>query len=262
LKRTEKLFDAYAPDIVVGDEEFTGVSIAGSRRVKCAFIADELQLGFARTWLARKVEARVERWYDNLQGSVDLLIVPEEGEDSGNRRFVGPIVRSPTLSPADTRSKYGLPAGRMVLFSTSGSGIGGDLAHEVLRSLKDAGIVGSFLVVTGNRDSKVTDDGVYDLGVVPDNQNLVACADLVVSTAGKSTIDEAASAGTPIIVIPIRYHVEQERNAEVLGYDPETLDRLTELLKEKIGVRKAPRAFGGEEAASRLILSLLQKPKV
>jgi len=95
---------------------------------------------------------------------------------------------------------------------------------------------------------------------VPDNQNLVACADLVVSTAGKSTIDEAAAAGTPIVVVPIRYHAEQERNAKALGYGPETRDRLAELLKEKIGARETPRNFGGGETASRLILSLLQMP--
>jgi UDP-N-acetylglucosamine--N-acetylmuramyl-(pentapeptide) pyrophosphoryl-undecaprenol N-acetylglucosamine transferase len=75
-------------------------------------------------------------------------------------------------------------------------------------------------VVSGNRGKKKAGESIYDLGIVPDNQNLVAAADLVVSTAGKSTIDEAAEAGTPMIPVPIRNHSEQERNAAALGLVP------------------------------------------
>ncbi len=258
MRRTEKLLDSYRPDIVVCDEEFSGLTVAERKGIKRVFITDELLLGFARSWIARKVEARVERWYRRLQDSVDLLIVPEFGEDSGNRKFVGPIVRHRSLSCQQVRERHGLPAGRIVLFSASGSEIGLELAHDVLRAMEEAKVEGSFLVVTGNRGRKMTDPGVFDLGLVADNQDLVACADIVVSTAGKSTIDEAAAAGTPIIVIPIRHHAEQERNAASLGYSFESRSRLAELLSEKIGKRETPRVFNGEEVATRLILSLLE----
>ncbi len=257
LRRTEKLFDAYLPDLVVCDEEWSGVTVAGRKGVKRVLITDELQLGFARTWLARKVEARVEGWYRSLQDSVDLLVIPEQGEDSGNRRFVGPIVRRQTLECVDVRLKYGIPRGRMVLFSASGSGIGIELADEVLKAVRSLNVDGTFLVVTGSRGSRLAGEGVYDLGVVADNQNLVSCADIVVSTAGKSTIDEAAAAGTPVVVVPIRHHAEQERNARLLGYDDSTIDSLADLIRGKIGVREAPRDFRGERTASRLIVSLL-----
>jgi UDP-N-acetylglucosamine--N-acetylmuramyl-(pentapeptide) pyrophosphoryl-undecaprenol N-acetylglucosamine transferase len=256
VKRAERLFDEFAPDLVVCDEEFSGVTVAGWRGIKRVFIADELRLGFARTWLARKVEGRVERWYQNLQRSVELLIIPEEGVDTGNRRHVGPIVRARTLTCEETRSKHGLPPGKMVLFSASGSGIGLELAERVAEALKEAQMGGAYLVVTGNRGSKLAALPVYDLGVVPDNQNLVACADIVVSTAGKSTIDEAASAGTPIIVVPIRHHAEQERNAKSLGYDFDAANHLGELVAAKIGRRETPRSYTGGQRASQLILSM------
>ncbi len=257
IRRTERVFDEFSPDLVVCDEEWSGITVAGRRGVRRVLIADELQLGFARTWLARKVEARVDRWFKGLQESVDLLIVPEQGEDSGNRRFVGPIVRPRTLGCTEARSTYGLPPGKMVLFSASGSGIGSELADVVLKATREAGIEGAFLVVTGNRGSRMTGKGVYDLGVVADNQNLISCADVVVSTAGKSTIDEAVASGTPIVVVPIRHHAEQERNAKSLGYDYRSVDRMAELLRQKIGAREAPRTFSGGETASRLITSLL-----
>jgi UDP-N-acetylglucosamine--N-acetylmuramyl-(pentapeptide) pyrophosphoryl-undecaprenol N-acetylglucosamine transferase len=256
LPRTRRLIDSYSPDLVVCDEEFSGIVVAGERRLKRAFIADELALGFARTWLSRKIEERVDRWYRGLQESVDVLIVPEPGESGGNRRFVGPIVRPTTKTPSEAKASYGLPAGGMVLFATSGSGLGRELAFRVRDAIADSGLAGVSLVVTGNRGPRIDGKGVYDLGVVADNQNLVAAADLVVSSAGKSTIDEAAASGTPIIVIPIRYHAEQERNAAALGYTSADVSRLPELVRGMFGRRQMPRRFDGEVEASREILSL------
>lgn len=257
VRRAAGLVKSFRPDLVVCDEEFSGVTAAGEAGVRTAFIADELSLGFARGWLALKIEGRVERWYGQLLASVDLVIIPEEGTDGGNRRYVGPIVRPPTLSPEEARSRHALPEGRMVLLSLSGSGIGRELGGRVAEALGHEGLRDVTLVVTGNRGEKITGANVRDVGVVPDNQNLVALADLVVSTAGKSTIDEAAASGTPIVAIPIRNHAEQERNAAELGYRHEDINRLGELIAQKIGRKEAPRVFKGEEKASRLMLSLL-----
>ena len=258
VRKARQLIDSYRPDLVVGDEEFSGVTAAEGTGKKRVFISDELMLGFAHTWISRKIEERVERWYDNLQRSVDLLLIPEIGADSGNKMYVGPIVRAPTMTCEATRERYRLPPGRMVLFSMSGSGIGRELGERLTSAMLEAELESSFLVVTGNRGPKFVGRGVYDLGLIRDNQNLVACADLVVSTAGKSTIDEAASAGTPLIAIPIRHHAEQERNAREIGYSYEDRFRLPELLRAKLGRRERPRTFNGQVAAADAIASLVR----
>ena len=255
VKRVGGLIDGFHPDLVVCDEEFSGMAAAEDRGARRVFISDELELGFARSWLAKAIERRVEGWYRRLQLSVDLLIMPEEGQDQGNRRYVGPIVRPPTAGCGEARRRHGLPSGRMVLLSLSGSGAGRELVPKAMAAVSAIG-GGAFLAVSGNRGASFAAEGVYDLGVVPDNQDLVRCADLVITMAGKSTIDEAAAAGTPVIAIPIRHHAEQERNASALGFRPEDAERLAELARRSIGKRGAPRTFRGEEEASRLILSL------
>ncbi len=256
VKRAGRLFDEYKPDLIVCDEEFSGVTVASKRGIKRVFVADELELGFARTWIAGKIEGRVERWYKGLLASVDLLIIPEAGKDHGNRRYVGPIVRKRTMGCAEVREKFGLPAGEIILFSMSGSGLGRELGEKLVSSVR-ASRPDANVVVTGNRGPRMEGSRVYDLGVVVQNQDVVACADLVVSTAGKSTIDEASAAGTPLVVIPIRHHAEQERNAAALGYSFEDGERLSELVGQKIGRRETPREYPGEQIASRLILSLV-----
>jgi UDP-N-acetylglucosamine--N-acetylmuramyl-(pentapeptide) pyrophosphoryl-undecaprenol N-acetylglucosamine transferase len=258
MRRTRALFNSFGPDLVVCDEEFSGLLLAEQRKVKRILISDELELGFARTWLARKFEERVERWYEKLQNSVDVLILPESGSDAGNRRYVGPIVRRVTKSKAQTIQEFGLPAsGSLVLLSLSGSGIGDFLLDRTVIAMRDMAIPGAILVIAGNRGTKVRAEGVVDLGLVRGNQNLIAAADLTISTAGKSTIDEAAACGTPLIAIPIKNHAEQERNAAAIGYSTGDLERLGDLIKEKIGSRKPPKDFPGGEQASRLILSMV-----
>jgi UDP-N-acetylglucosamine--N-acetylmuramyl-(pentapeptide) pyrophosphoryl-undecaprenol N-acetylglucosamine transferase len=257
IRRTELLFDSYKPDLVVGDEEFSGMAVAERNGSKRVFISDELMLGFGRTWLSRKIEERVDRWYNKLQGSVDLLIVPEFGMDSGNTKYSGPVVRPTTMTPRETREKYGLPEGKMILFSMSGSGIGGYLLKKALYVIRTGAIPGAFLAITGNRGQVVRESNVFDLGIVNDNQNVISAADLVVSTAGKSTIDEAAAAGTPIITIPMKNHAEQERNARALGYSYESLAGLSDLMMQKIGKREPPQEFRGGETISRLLLAML-----
>ena len=253
VKRTERLFDSRPHDLVVCDEEFSGIVVAERRREKRVFVSDELELGFARSWLARLLEKRVEGWYRRLQRTVDLLIVTEDGVDSGNVRHVGPIVRAPTAPCPAVRRKFGLGDGKLVLASMSGSGIGRELVEKLAGVVPDD----ASLVVTGNRGAKLAGERVRDLGVVLDNQDLVACADLVVTTAGKSTIDEAAAAGTPVIAIPIRHHAEQERNAASLGYTSEDADRLGDLVRRKMGQRGAPKRYAGEKEAADAILSLI-----
>jgi UDP-N-acetylglucosamine--N-acetylmuramyl-(pentapeptide) pyrophosphoryl-undecaprenol N-acetylglucosamine transferase len=258
IGRTERLFNKFRPDIVVCDEEFSGIQVSMDRGCRNALIADELELGFARGRVARSIEGRVERWYKKLQDSVELLIIPDSGADAGNRRHVEPIVRPVTITRAEARAKHGLPVdSQMVLFSMSGSRIGSFLLNRVVEAVTAKTMPDTFVAVSGNRSARVAGKGVYDLGVVADNQNLVAAADLVVSTAGKSTEDEAASAGTPFIGILIGHHAEQERNAASLGYSSADAERLGELVPQKIGRRQVPRQYPGAERVSRLLMSVL-----
>ncbi|MDG6898615.1 MAG: hypothetical protein JRN24_02645 [Nitrososphaerota archaeon] len=254
-KRTmTEIVEKLSPDLVVGDEEFSGLEVALERGIRRVMISDELELGFARTWLARRIESRAERWYGALMLKMDLLIVPDEGKDSGNVCHVGPIVRSPTKSREEVLAELGIGRGRkVILVSLSGAGVGGDLVARAALTVR--GDPSLELVVSGNRGERLVGERVHDLGMVRENQNLVAASDLVISTAGKSTIDEALANGTSIIVIPIKNHAEQERNASALGFSSKDAGRLEALVREKVGKRTEPRPFDGARKAAELLLS-------
>jgi UDP-N-acetylglucosamine--N-acetylmuramyl-(pentapeptide) pyrophosphoryl-undecaprenol N-acetylglucosamine transferase len=257
-RRMAELVTRLSPRLVVGDEEFTSVSLAVERGIPHAMISDELQLGFARGALARRVESRVSEWYADLQRRVSNLLVPSFGKDSGNIHYMTPVTREVTQTREAARAEHGLPLdSSLILFSSSGSGIGRFVMRRSLEAFRKVCSHSEVFATTGVGDQRERDGRVRELGVVRDNQNLIAAADLVISTAGKSTIDECVSSGTPMIAIPIRNHAEQERNAAELGFSSGDLDRLEELIPKLLGKRTAPARYAGAQRTADYLESLL-----
>jgi UDP-N-acetylglucosamine--N-acetylmuramyl-(pentapeptide) pyrophosphoryl-undecaprenol N-acetylglucosamine transferase len=255
--RMRSLIERTAPELVVGDEEFSSVSLAIEMKLEQVLISDELELGFARSAISRYVEKRVSRWYTELQHSVSHLLVPDFGTDHDNVHFTTPVVREVTKPREQVLQSLGLDGRvKMILLSASGSGIGEFLLESTLESLRTLKIQGAKLVVTGLRVRPPDDSAVY-LGTYRDNQDLVAAADLVISTAGKSTMDEAASYGSPLIAIPIKNHSEQERNAATLGFSFEDRSRLSELIPNRLGRRLAPKDYRGADSIAAYLHNLL-----
>jgi len=257
-RRMAELVTRLSPKVIVGDEEFSSVSLAIKRGVAHAMISDELQLGFARSALARRVEARVGEWYADLQRSVSNLLVPSFGTDSGNIHYMTPVTREVTKTREAARADYRLPLdSSVVLFSSSGSGIGRFLFTKSLDAFRKVCTHSEVFATTGAGLPHVEAGNVRELGMVRDNQDMIAASDLVISTAGKSTIDEAVSSGTPIIAIPIRNHVEQERNAAELGFTFGDLDRLEALIPKLLGRRNQPARYAGAQRTADYLASLV-----
>jgi UDP-N-acetylglucosamine--N-acetylmuramyl-(pentapeptide) pyrophosphoryl-undecaprenol N-acetylglucosamine transferase len=251
--RTGRLRNVVRPDVVVGDEEFSVLDPEGLGGRRAIMVSDELDLGFAKTFISRIIERRVERWYGELQRSVSLLVVPDFGTDEGNIWHSGPMVRKVTAGRTETLQSLLLPPEkRLVLVSLSGSGSGAYLVPGVEEAVAQLGLDVT-VAVAGRRASR-GDGSIRQLGFVRDAQNLVAAADLVVSLAGKSTIDEAYSSGTPIITIPLKDHFEQESNARALGFTYGDIDRLGPLISERLGRRSEPRNYDGARRVAERIL--------
>jgi predicted glycosyltransferase len=115
----------------------------------------------------------------------------------------------------------------------------------------------SMVVVSGPRLKVEPEPGVYTFGFLPNLQDYILAADLVVTTGGKSTVSEALAAGTPIVAIPPKGHVEAERTAATLGYRHEDLARLPELMRQKLAGGRMPAQPMGNEEAVRFLLEFL-----
>jgi UDP-N-acetylglucosamine--N-acetylmuramyl-(pentapeptide) pyrophosphoryl-undecaprenol N-acetylglucosamine transferase len=101
-----------------------------------------------------------------------------------------------------------------------------------------------------------------NIGFVNNIHEYVYAADLVISLAGKSTIDESLVYGTPGIFIPIKNHFEQEDRAREMGFSYEDINKLDTIMEEKLSgfrLKKENMASNGVAKAALLINEYLNK---
>lgn len=249
-------------DLIVSDEDFASIAIGEKKERKRVVITDLLETHFISGMFAA-IESRMNKSMENMLAKCNRVIIPDFGEDVGNISYVGPIVRKLSTPDRDQlRKKLGIEK-RTILISIGGTSAGRHLiekaliAYNKLRSEMDLDL----LVATGPSLSRF--DNIHtdyrNIGFVDNLHEFIYASDLVVSLAGRSTIDESRVYGTPGIFIPIKDHFEQEQNARKLGYSYEDISRLETLMRETIenGRPNNPKIENGAQIAAKIIKEMI-----
>jgi UDP-N-acetylglucosamine--N-acetylmuramyl-(pentapeptide) pyrophosphoryl-undecaprenol N-acetylglucosamine transferase len=244
--------------LIVSDEDFASIAIGEEMDRRRVLITDVTETHFT-SGPASMVEKKMNRSMQKMMQACDCVIIPEAGNDSGNIRYVGPIVRRANASRDVLRRQLGFSKST-ILVSIGGTDVGRCLiekaieAHRRLQSRLDSELV----IVSGPSISLPDSPDYHNLGFVDNMHELVYAADLVVSLAGRSTMDESVAYGTPGIFIPIKGHFEQEEGAARLGFKYEDIFRLESLIEEKVGRRNDAADAGGAEMAAKIISTLIE----
>jgi UDP-N-acetylglucosamine--N-acetylmuramyl-(pentapeptide) pyrophosphoryl-undecaprenol N-acetylglucosamine transferase len=243
--------------LIISDEDFASIAVAkkmGQRRV---LITDITESHFT-TGLASVIEKKMNKSMHNIMQTCDCVIIPELGDDRANIRYVGPVVRRASADRNTLRKRFCFEK-NTILVSGGGTDAGKYLiqkAIEVHRQLQSK--LDSELIIVSGPSLKLPDSPEYrNLGFVNNMHDLTYAADLVISLAGRSTMDESMAYGTPGIFIPIKNHFEQEQNAARFGFKHEDIFRLEHLIKEKIGYRSNAADMKGAARAAKIISMLV-----
>jgi UDP-N-acetylglucosamine--N-acetylmuramyl-(pentapeptide) pyrophosphoryl-undecaprenol N-acetylglucosamine transferase len=108
-----------------------------------------------------------------------------------------------------------------------------------------------------------SDEDIRFLGFVDNLHEYIYASDLIISLAGRSTIDESLAYGIPGIFIPIKNHFEQEDGAKRLGYKYDDIFRLEHLIEDNLFLSNRSSGTNiqtntnGAEKAARLILETI-----
>lgn len=254
--RAEGDWESYR--FLVSDGELAAVREAVRHRVPTAMIVNTLRHDFARDVPSRLLEGFGNFWFSRLARKVDLILTAEPGPHWRNMRRIGPIVRPFSATREKLREDFVFRK-KTILVTAGGTGIGEFLMRAAMKAFEDLRLDdASMIVVSGPRLKADPAPGVYTYGFLPNLQDYILAADLVVTTGGRQTLDEALAAGTPVIAIPPRGHVEAERNAARLGYRFEDVDRLGERIREKLALGRLPPQPVGNDEAVRLLLSFIE----
>jgi UDP-N-acetylglucosamine--N-acetylmuramyl-(pentapeptide) pyrophosphoryl-undecaprenol N-acetylglucosamine transferase len=254
-KMTAKTFLAKQnPRLVVSDEDFASLTVAQKNNMPTILITDILETSFTKG-LASIVEKKMNRIMKEIIAKCDTVIIPEFGESNENIKRVGPIVRSTKLSRESIREKFSFDK-KTITVCVGGTDAGRFLIEksvQVFAKLKDVN-----MVIVSGPSLKLQDTKIRNLGFVPNLHEIIYASDLVISLAGKSTIDEARAYGTPGIFIPIKNHFEQEDNARREGYSYDDVFRLESLILEKIEQKRTSIKTDGAKKASDIVSEYLK----
>jgi UDP-N-acetylglucosamine--N-acetylmuramyl-(pentapeptide) pyrophosphoryl-undecaprenol N-acetylglucosamine transferase len=242
---------------IVSDEDFASIAIAEEMHRKRVLITDITETHFT-TGAASIIEKKMNKSMKKMIEACDCVIIPDVGEDSGNVVYVGPIVRQTSANREVLRNSFGFSRKTIVL-SIGGTDAGKFLIEKTIEAYNKVGTqLDADLVIVSGPSIKLSDSTSYrNLGFVDNLHELIYAADLVVSLAGRSTIDESIVYGTPGIFIPIKGHFEQELGAARLGFKYEDISRLELLIEERLQhARSNVTNTMGAEKAAKIIESM------
>ena len=252
---SEKILKKNNSQLVISDEDFASLTVAQNLKIPNILITDVLETKFTKG-IASFIERKMNKSMMKIIKNCDVVIIPEEGNDQDNIRRVGPIVRKINFSRDELREKFSFNK-TTVIISIGGTDAGLFLIDKAIKSTLKINQDIEIVVISGPSITKKFDN-VKNLGFVNNLHELIYASDLIISLAGKSTIDEAKAYGTPGIFIPIKGHFEQEDNAKREGFVFEDINRLDELVLEKLEQKRNKINTDGAKIASEIIKKLIK----
>ncbi|MGI0025220.1 MAG: glycosyltransferase [Nitrososphaera sp.] len=242
---------------IVSDEDFASIAIGEETRRKRVLVTDITETHFT-SGMASIIEKKMNKSMKKMIEACDYVIIPDAGDDSGNVVHVGPIVRHISAAREELRNSFGFSR-KTIALSVGGTDAGRFLIEKTIEAYRKVGSrLDVDLVIVSGPSIKLSDSPEYrNLGFVENLHELIYAADLVVSLAGRSTMDESIAYGTPGIFIPIKGHFEQEEGAARLGFKFADISRLASLIEEGLQQRRANVTdTRGAEKAAKIIESL------
>ncbi len=242
------------PNLVISDEDFASLTNAQKMKIPTVLVTDVLETRFTKG-IVSFVEKKMNKSMLEIIKKCDIVILPENGDDQDNIKKVGPIVRQIKFSREDLRKKFSFEK-KIIVISVGGTDTGIFLIKKALESISKINQDTETILISGPAISKKFEN-VRNLGFVDNLHELIFAADLLISLAGKSTIDEANAYGTPAIFIPIKGHFEQEDNAKEEGFVFDDINRLDKLIVEKLEEKRNRKNTDGAKNASDIIKKLM-----
>ena len=252
---SSKIISNEKPRVIISDEDFASIAIAQERKIPNIIITDILETKFI-SGFGGVIEKKMNKTMHEMLDKANRVIIPELGENQNNIIRTGPIVRKIQKNRDELRDILDFKKKTIVL-CVGGTDAGIFLIKQTIEAIKKIQIDVDLVLVSGPKINKKFSDDVRNLGFVSNLHEIIFAADLVISLAGKSTIDESIVYGTPGIFIPIKGHFEQEDNAKEIGFKFEDIFNLENLIGEKLNKNRNEQQQNGVNLAGMEISKIL-----
>ena len=247
-----KIIGTNIEKLIISDEDFASISIAEEKNLKRILITDIINTSFTKG-ITSIIEKKMNKRLCQIIKKCDCVIIPDYGCDTENFRYVGPIVREILERRETLRKRFNFTK-KTIVVSVGGTDAGKYLIEKVIDSFRrlKAKLDIDLIVVTGPSLQISPAEDLRLFGYVPNLNEYIYASDLIISLAGRSTMDESIVYNIPGIFIPLKNHYEQEEGAKRLGFEYKDILRLDKLIEEKLNsnsTRKNTASNGAKKAA-------------
>ena len=252
-----RIIDEKQPKLIISDEDFASIAVAQEKKIQNIVITDILETKFT-SGFGGMIEKKMNKTMQEMLYKSDRVIIPELGTNEGNIVRTGPIVRKTKKTRDEIRKDLDFKK-KTIVVSVGGTDAGLFLIKQTIDAVKKIDENLDLILVAGPKIKDEFDNEIRNLGFVQNLHEVIFAADLVISLAGKSTIDESIIYGTPGIFIPIKDHFEQEDNAKEMGFDFNDIFNLEELIKKSLNTDRCEPQENGVDMAGMEITKILLK---
>jgi UDP-N-acetylglucosamine--N-acetylmuramyl-(pentapeptide) pyrophosphoryl-undecaprenol N-acetylglucosamine transferase len=256
----KKILEENIEQIIVSDEDFASISTAQEKKITRILITDIINTSFTKG-ITSIIEKILNKKLCRLIKQCDCVIIPDYGSDTENFRYVGPIVREIHESREILRKRFNFTK-KTIVASVGGTEAGKYLIEKVIESFRrlKTKLDIDLVIIAGPtlRINSALDFRLF--GYVPNLHEYIYASDLLISLAGRSTMDESIVYNVPGIFIPLKNHFEQEEGAKRLGFGYKDIFRLDKLIEEKLDLnynRDKKNVKNGAKTAAEIISSFI-----
>ncbi len=232
MYKESRIIKKSKPDIVICDSHYSMPITAKFLHVPCYIITNDLTFGFSQNTHMKSIqyfEKSIRRFIIEITKSCKKIMVPDvpgvieiPKELRYKTEYIGPLLhydinKIKTKEELRNRHNIGLDE-KVIVVTIGGSEFGKVLIRDICQIsqdiLADKIIVFTGLEVNSNEFDNFDKEKVIIKQFTHNLVEWMKLSDLTITLAGHTTSMELLSIKQPNIMLPIKNHAEQERNAQ------------------------------------------------
>lgn len=216
--KMRKRIKSFKPDIIVSDFEPSAIAMAKFVKKKCVVIFGldpNLYEKYKKVHPVNPIMKMQATYFQKIYDQADFVIVTSLNKPAKKNlmyHYVNPIIRTwPKQLPSEEKLMQELGLERKpILVMLGGSNFGASLARNLI---KVAPNFNEYFIFFGSNAKLQKAPNVKHFKFSKDFLKYLKVAKGVISLGGQKTLAEAAIYNKPLLIYPIKQHIEQQLNA-------------------------------------------------
>lgn len=236
MYKESRIIKKSKPDIVICDSHYSMPITAKFLHVPCYVITNDLTFGFSKNTHMKSIqyfEKSIRRFIIEITKSCKKIMIPDvpgvieiPEEIKHKTEYIGPLLHynvNEIKSKEELRHKHNVTDDEKIIVVTiGGSEFGKVLVSDICQISEDIQadkiIIFTGLEVDSREFKNFNEEKVILKQFTHELVEWMKLSDLTITLAGHTTSMELLSIRQPNIMLPIKNHVEQERNAQRMSH--------------------------------------------